>query len=50
MPLLAVESAVDHIAGIGQRGGELPVEIGIVLDNEKAQTKKLRLRIPLRAR
>ena len=37
MPFLAVESAVDHIAGIGQRGGELPVEIGIVFDNEKAQ-------------
>jgi hypothetical protein len=38
MPLLAVEGAIDHIAGIGQRGGELPVEIGIVFDNKKAQT------------
>jgi len=38
MPLLAVEGAVDHVTGIGQRGGELPVEIGIVFDNKKAQT------------
>ena len=35
---LAVEGAVDNIAGIGQRGSELPIEIGIVLDNEKPQT------------
>jgi hypothetical protein len=38
MSLLAVEGAVDHVAGVGQRGGELPVEIGVVLDNKKAQT------------
>ncbi len=37
MALLAVEGAVDDVAGIGQRGGELPIEIGIVLDNKKAQ-------------
>src|ERR1700683_45258 len=40
MPLLAVESAVDHVTGLGQRGRELPVEIGIVLDNKKAQRNK----------
>jgi len=33
--LLAVEGAVDHVAGIGERGGELPIEIGIVLDDEE---------------
>ena len=37
MPLLAVEGAVDDIAGVGQRGGELAVEIGVVLDDEQAQ-------------
>ena len=37
MALLAVEGAVDHIAGIGQGGGELTVEIGIVLDDEQTQ-------------
>ena len=37
MALLAVEGAVDHIAGVGQRGGELAVEVGIVLDDEEAQ-------------
>ena len=42
MPLFAVESAINDIAGVGQRGGKLPVEIGIVLDNEKAQEKNLR--------
>jgi hypothetical protein len=43
MAFLAVKGAVDHIAGVGQRGRELTVEIGIVLDNEKAQ-EKLRLK------
>ena len=35
---LAVEGAIDHIAGVGQRRGELAIEIGIVFDNEKAQS------------
>ena len=35
--LLAVEGAIDHIARVGERGGELPVEIGIVLDDEETQ-------------
>ena len=34
MALLAVEGAIDDVAGVGQRGCELPVEIGVVLDNE----------------
>jgi hypothetical protein len=34
MALLAVESAVDDITRVSQRGGELAVKIGIVLDNE----------------
>jgi hypothetical protein len=46
MALLTVEGAIDDVTGVGQRGGELPIEIGIVLDNEKAQSsaplKKLR--------
>ena len=33
--LLAVEGAVDHIAGLGQRRRKLAVQIGIVLDNEE---------------
>ena len=37
MAFLAVERAVDDIARVGQRGRELPIEIGIVLNNEKAQ-------------
>ena len=37
MALLAVEGAIDDIAGVGQRGGELAVEVGVVLDDEEAQ-------------
>ena len=36
VPLLAVESTVDHIAGIAQRSGELAIEIRIVLNDEQA--------------
>ena len=38
MPLLAVERGVDGVARIAQRGDELPVQVGIVLDDEKSQT------------
>ncbi len=38
MPLLAVERGVDGVARIAQRGDELTVEVGIVLDDEKSQT------------
>ena len=37
MPLLAIEGAIDHVAGIGQRRGQLAVEVGIVFDDQKAQ-------------
>jgi hypothetical protein len=37
MAFLAVESPVDDVAGVGQRGGELAVEVGVVLDDEEAQ-------------
>ena len=37
MAFLAVEGAVDHIAGIGQSRGELTVEVGIVLNDEETQ-------------
>ena len=46
MPLLAVESAVDNIAGIGQRRRKLPIEIRIVLDNKKAQRDYAPLALP----
>ena len=42
MALLAVEGAVDDVAGVGQRGRELAVEIGVVLDDEQAQGGVLR--------
>ena len=34
--LLAIESAVDRIARGLQRGGDLPIEIAIVFDNQKS--------------
>jgi len=37
MPLLAIEGAIDDIAGIGQRGGELTIEIRIVLNDKQTQ-------------
>ncbi len=39
---LAVESAVDDIAGVRQRGGKLTIEIWIVLDHEEAHGLVLR--------
>ena len=42
MALLAVESAIDDVACVGQRGRELAVEIGVVLDHEEAQGLVLR--------
>ena len=41
MPLLAVEGGVDGVARIAQRGDELTVEVGIVLDDEKPQSPSL---------
>src|SRR6266566_6323751 len=35
--LLAVEGTIDHVARVNERGRELPIEIGIVLDHEEAQ-------------
>ena len=43
MTLLAIESAIDDVARVGQRSGELAVEIGVVLDHEEAQSIVLRL-------
>ena len=37
MTLLAIKSAVDDITGIGQRRGELTIQIGIVFNDEQAQ-------------
>jgi hypothetical protein len=36
MPFFAIERAIDHIAGVGQRG-ELMIKIGIVFNDEQAQ-------------
>ena len=35
VPLLTVKGTVDNVAGFGQRRRQLPVQVGIVLDNEK---------------
>src|SRR5262249_58510912 len=35
--LLAVEGTIDHVARVNERGRELPIEIGIVLDHGEAQ-------------
>ncbi len=40
MTFLAVEGAIDGIARIGQRRAKLAVEIGIVLDDQKAHGLK----------
>ena len=37
MPLLAIEGAIDHISGIGQRRCQLTIEIGIIFNDEQAQ-------------
>src|SRR3954464_7379559 len=39
VPLLTVKGAVDHVARVGQRGRELPVKVGIILDDEEAQSQ-----------
>ena len=44
MALLAIEGAVDDVAGVGQRSGELAIEVWIVLDHEEAQGIILRSR------
>jgi hypothetical protein len=37
MAFLAIEGAIDDIAGVGQRCGELAIKVGIILDHEEAQ-------------
>ena len=41
MGLFAVEGAVDHVTGVGQRGGKLAIEIGIILDDEETHVEFL---------
>src|SRR4051812_13485028 len=43
MPLLAIEGAIDDIAGVGQRLGKLAIEIGVVLDDEQAHASSPKL-------
>ena len=40
--LLAIEGTIHRVPGIGQRGRKLPVEIGIILDDEKTQATSFR--------
>jgi hypothetical protein len=37
MALLTVKGAVDDITRVGQRGGELAVEVGVVFNDKKPQ-------------
>jgi hypothetical protein len=37
MPLLAIERAIDHISGVGQRRCQLTIEIRIIFNDEQAQ-------------
>jgi hypothetical protein len=39
VPFFAVKGAIDHVARVGKCGRELSVEIGIVLDDEEAQSE-----------
>jgi hypothetical protein len=34
VPLLAIESTIDHITGVRQRGRKLAIEIRIILNDE----------------
>src|SRR5215831_2161548 len=44
--LLAVEGTIDHVARIDERGRELAIEIGIVLDHEETQDQCSPLLLP----
>jgi hypothetical protein len=37
MPFLAVERAINHIAGVAQRRRQLAIEIRIIFNDEQAQ-------------
>ena len=37
MAFLAVKRTINDVTGVGQRRRQLPIEIGIVLNNQKAQ-------------
>ena len=39
VPFFPIEGAIDHVARVGKCGRELSVEIGIVLDDEEAQSE-----------
>jgi hypothetical protein len=39
MPLFAVEGGIDGIARVAQRGDELTVQVRIVFDDEKPQSR-----------
>lgn len=49
MPFLAVECLIDNITGFFQRIGQLPIEIGIVLNNENTHYQPFPS-VPARAR
>jgi hypothetical protein len=37
MPLLTVEGAINDIAGVSQRGGQLTIEVRIIFNDKQAQ-------------
>jgi hypothetical protein len=36
VPFFTIERAIDHISGVGQRRGQLAIEIRIILDDKQA--------------
>jgi hypothetical protein len=42
MALLTVEGAINDVAGVGECRRQLPVEVGIVLDDEETHGSSLR--------
>jgi hypothetical protein len=37
MPLFTIEGAINDITGVGQRGGQLAIEVGVIFNDEQAQ-------------
>jgi hypothetical protein len=50
MAFLAVERTVDLVPGIGKRGRQLTVQVGIILDDEETQGKSSRWSAAVRCR
>jgi hypothetical protein len=37
MPLFTIEGSINDIAGVGQRGGQLTIEVRVIFNDEQAQ-------------